>query len=83
MLTLIRTPKLLGTYIRERRKELGLSQSDLAEKCGTRQASISLLETGNPGIKLENLLLVLSVLQLDLAIQNRKQSSHSEIEDLF
>lgn len=83
MLTLIRTPKLLGTYIRERRKELGFSQADLAEKCGTRQASISLLETGNPGIKLENLLLILSVLQLDLAVQNREQSSHSEIEELF
>ena len=35
-----------GEYIRERRKELGLRQSDLAIKAGLSNGAISMIETG-------------------------------------
>ena len=35
-----------GEVVRERRNELGLSQEDLAERCGFDRKSISRVETG-------------------------------------
>ncbi len=40
----------LGTFIRVRRQELGLTQTELASRCGWSQERISLLETGRYGL---------------------------------
>jgi putative transcriptional regulator len=37
----------ISVTLKEARKEAGLTQSELAEKAGVRQATISELETGN------------------------------------
>jgi transcriptional regulator with XRE-family HTH domain len=39
-------PKTTGEIIKERRKELGMTQTDLAKKMGVTQAYISALEVG-------------------------------------
>jgi DNA-binding XRE family transcriptional regulator len=45
METIARTPLQLGNSIRERRRELGLTQEQLAEKVGVRQRTISDVES--------------------------------------
>jgi HTH-type transcriptional regulator/antitoxin HipB len=83
MADLARTPKQLGNAIRNARKTLGLSQSTLGERTGLRQATISQIEAGRGGAKLENILKVLAVLGLELRIDPRSVSSSTRIEDIF
>lgn len=71
--------KELGRIIKERRKELGLTQEELAEKTGTSQPYISELEKGkkdNPTVatltKLAEVLKI-NLEELSLAIANRKE----------
>ncbi|MFO1114317.1 MAG: helix-turn-helix domain-containing protein [Beijerinckiaceae bacterium] len=78
---LARTPSQIGAAIRRRRKALKLSQSRLGEKCGLRQETISLLETGNPAVRLDTLLGVLAALDLELQIAPRSKRDVGELED--
>ncbi|MGU3575607.1 helix-turn-helix domain-containing protein [Brucellaceae bacterium C25G] len=81
MKQLARSPEQIGNFIRRARKKLGLSQSELGERASLRQASISLLESGNPAIRLDNLLTVLAVLDLELSISTRSHASLNDLED--
>ncbi len=63
-----RNPKQIGNTIRRTRKTRGWSQTDLGEKARLRQATISLIENGNPAVRIENLLAVLAALGLELQI---------------
>lgn len=85
MTELVRTPTQLGTAIRRARKKLGLTQSELGGRCGLRQGTISLAESGNPAIRLDTLLTILAALRLDLSINTRPDQSSfdPEIEDLI
>ena len=83
MSDLARNPKQIGNLIRRARKQRGLSQTQLGEKTGLRQATISLIETGNPAATLETILRVLSVLDLELRIAPRSKGTAADIEDIF
>ncbi|MDT3777687.1 helix-turn-helix domain-containing protein [Nitrospira sp. MA-1] len=83
MTDLARNPKQIGNLIRRTRKNLGLSQSQLGEKTGLRQETISLIETGNPAAKLETILAVLAALDLEFRIVPRSKGGSAEIEDIF
>ncbi|MCB9776507.1 MAG: helix-turn-helix transcriptional regulator [Nitrospiraceae bacterium] len=83
MSDLARNPKQIGNLIRRARKQRGLSQTQLGEKTGLRQATISLIETGNPAATLETILTVLSVLDLELRIAPRSKGTAADIEDIF
>ena len=83
MSDLARNPKQIGNLIRRARKQHGLSQTQLGEKTGLRQATISLIETGNPAATLETILTVLSVLDLELRIAPRSKGTAADIEDIF
>lgn len=78
-----RTPRQLGNLIRRVRKHRGWSQTQLAERVGVRQETISLLETGNPGARLDTLLAVLAALELELQLGPRSPTDGKRIEDLF
>jgi len=71
MSELARSPEQLGNTIRRARKKRGMSQSELGERAGLRQETISLIENGNPAAKLETILAVLSALDLELHIRSR------------
>jgi|GEM_PF-284708 len=71
MSELARSPEQIGNTIRRARKKRGMSQSELGEKAGLRQETISLIENGNPAAKLETILAVLSVLNLEFQIHSR------------
>lgn len=85
MAELVRTPTQLGAAIRRARKKLGLTQSELGERCGLRQGTISLVESGNPAVRLDTLLTILAALRLDLSISTRPDQFgfDPEIEDLI
>ena len=81
MSNLARAPKQIGTLIRRNRKRLGLSQSELGERAGLRQETISLIETGNPATRLDTILAVLAV--LDLEFQMAPRTRKRDVEDLI
>lgn len=80
MYDLSRTPKQIGATIRRNRKRLGLSQSDLGDRAGLRQETISLIETGNPATRLDTMLAVLAALDLEFQIAAR--SGRPDPQDL-
>jgi HTH-type transcriptional regulator / antitoxin HipB len=78
-----RTPKQLGSLLRQRRRELGVSQGTLAAQIGLRQSTISELETSVKAAKTGTLLSVLAALDLELVIRSRTKSSEKDIEAFF
>jgi len=67
------TSKLLGQLIRQRRKHLGMNQSDLALVSGTGLRFISDLENGKESCQLGRTLRVLASLGLSPTIQPKEK----------
>lgn len=80
MSDLARTPKQIGNTIRRNRKSLAWSQSELGERVGLRQETISLIENGNPAVRLDTMLAVLAALDLEFRIAAR--SRNPGVDDL-
>jgi HTH-type transcriptional regulator/antitoxin HipB len=78
-----RTAKQLGAIIRRERRNLGLSQAQLGEKIGLRQATISKLEAGEPATRIRTFLDVLAAMSLEIIIDKRGEASSDDIESLF
>lgn len=83
MTDLARTPKQLGTIIRNARRKHGWSQTQLGNKAGLRQETISRIETGNPATKIDTILSVLAALDLELQVALRSKGRAAAIEDIF
>lgn len=64
------SPKQLGATIRARRKQLKVTQKDLALTCGTGLRFIIDLEKGKPTCQIGKMLQVLRALGLKLQISN-------------
>lgn len=82
MKELARSPKQIGNFVQRTRKKRGLSQTELGNKVGLRQETISLIENGNPAAKLENILAIMAALDLELQIAPRSHQSIQDIEEL-
>lgn len=67
----ITNSKMLGEAIRERRKELRLTQSYLAEFTGLSISFISDLEHGKETAELEKTLRLINILGMDLLLEKR------------
>ncbi|MBA2313107.1 MAG: helix-turn-helix domain-containing protein [Actinobacteria bacterium] len=67
-----------GNLIRLARRDLGLSQRDLARKAGTSQAAIAADEAGKRSPTLETLARIIRAAGLDLRIQLAPADSHDE-----
>lgn len=83
MSALARTPRQIGNIVRRSRKALGLNQTQLGEKAGLRQETISLIETGNPAAKMKTILAVLAALDLEFRIGSRTKGNAKDIEGIF
>tara|TARA_B100000678_G_C18211734_1_gene503654 strand:- start:1720 stop:1989 length:270 start_codon:yes stop_codon:yes gene_type:complete len=83
MSLIARSPKNLGHAIREARKAAGLSQGELAARSGLWQETISKVENGHAGTKLETVFELLAALDLELVARARSKGSASDFEDLF
>ena len=62
----IHTPADVGAAIRDRRKSLGLSQSELARRVGVGRQWLVAVEHGKPGAELALVLRVLDALNMPL-----------------
>ena len=76
---ILRTPKDVGAFVRQRRLELGLNQSALALRVGVSRQWIIEVEKGKPRAELGLILRTLQALELRLSArafqQNAKQSA--------
>jgi len=64
----------IAGQVTDRRRELGLSQAELAEICGTTQSAIARLESGGRPPRIDTLLRLAHALDCDLAIELRPLS---------
>lgn len=83
MAELVRSPKQIGAVLRRYRRGQNLTQAELAKRAGVRQSTVSQVEGGLETAKLNTLMDMLRALDLEVVIQPRTKSSHSDIEDLF
>jgi HTH-type transcriptional regulator/antitoxin HipB len=74
MLTMIQSTENIGQIVRQVRKKLGVTQSDLALTAGTGLRFIIELEKGKPTCQIGKVLQVLLVLGIQLHL------SHGELE---
>ena len=78
----VRSPKQLGTLFHQARVQRGMSQKNLAYLIGTYQKTISSVENGNPGVKLETMFALLAALELDLELVPRRKGG-VELDEIF
>ena len=61
----------IADQLSERRRQLSLSQQELAERCGTTQSAIARLESGGRPPRIDTLLKIADVLDCDLVVELR------------
>jgi HTH-type transcriptional regulator / antitoxin HipB len=71
MTQFVRSPKQLGALIHNARVSRNLTQQALADLVGTGQKTISRIEGGHAGTKLETLFGLIAALDLDLQLGPR------------
>jgi transcriptional regulator with XRE-family HTH domain len=64
----------IAEQVSERRRELGLSQQQLAELTGTTQSAIARLESGGRPPRIDTLLRITSALDCDLEVRLRPRA---------
>jgi len=67
----IESPKQLGELIRRRRRELGMTQTEVAEVANANLRFVSELERGKSTARLENVMRVLQTLGIELEARSR------------
>src|SRR4029077_6983005 len=72
----------IAERVAERRVEMGLSQRELAELCGTKQSAITRWERGGRPPRIDTLLRIAEALQCDLLVQVVPRSGWSPGTDL-
>ena len=76
MKLLARTPNDIGHALRQARRRMKWTQRQLSENSGIRQETISRVENGSPGTRLETLFDLCAALNLELIITERSQGTH-------
>lgn len=69
------TARHLAIKAKSRRKELGLSQAEVAKKTGLKQKTISAFENKPDSLMLKTALLIIQYLDLQLSISNSDEFS--------
>ena len=78
----VRLPSQLGAIIQSERLRRNMTQQQLADLIGKKQKTISAIENGSGGTKLDTLLSLIAKLDLDLQLVPRKRQN-LDIEDVF
>ena len=78
----VRLPRQLGAIIQSERLRQVMTQQQLASLICNQQKTISAIENGSQGTKLDTLLRVIATLDLDIQIVPRRTEGKS-IEDVF
>jgi HTH-type transcriptional regulator/antitoxin HipB len=69
----ITSPESLGNVLRKFRQEQGLTQSDAGRKLNMTQKTVSQIESGKPGVRLETLFNLMSALGLEMHLEPRSR----------
>ncbi|MGP1397022.1 MAG: helix-turn-helix domain-containing protein [Inquilinaceae bacterium] len=77
----IRTPLDIGLIVRDRRRQLALSQSDLAQKVGVGRQWLVAVEHGKAGAEIGLVLRTLAALDLILSISTDQDDHHVAPDD--
>ncbi len=67
----------IGAAIRTRRKQLGMTQLDLAEIAGLQRQTISRVEAGNGAVTIATVARIAAVVGLDLMVMPRYDDGRS------
>lgn len=78
-----RTTQDLGTALRRARKARNLTQAQLADRAGLWQRTVSNIETGTSGAKLDTIFDLLAALDLEIRLVPRSRMTPADIEDIF
>jgi len=81
MSAIARTPRQIGQALRRVRKNTGLSQSDLAGRSGLWQETISKIEGGSPGSRVETVMEICAALDLEIVIRPRTKGNADHLAD--
>lgn len=66
------SPKTLGLQLKRIRKNKGLTQKQAGSALLLEQSTVSSVENGAPGTRLETLFRLLAVLELDMVLRPKK-----------
>ena len=78
-----RSPKDVGNALRNARKARKITQAELASLSGIWQRTISTIETGASGAKLDTIFDLLAALDLEIRIVPRSKMKPRDLEDIF
>ena len=67
----VRSCIAMGAAVREQRDQQGLTQANLARRAGVSRQWLSALENGKPSVEMGKVLVVLSVLELSVGLEQR------------
>ncbi len=80
MKLLIHSPKSLGSAVKRQRKLKKLSQTEAGKPFNLDQPTLSDIEKGIPGTRLETIFRALAALDLEMIIQSKIPSSKNKDE---
>lgn len=81
MTTITRTPELFGQALRRTRKKRSLTQSELAERSGLWQETISKIERGAPGTRLDSAMQICAALDLEIVVRERTKGNTDYLDE--
>lgn len=76
--TSIASPAALGQALQLARAAARLTQKQVGAKVGVDQSTISSVENGNPGTRLDTLFHLLAALDLELSVRPRRPAKMNE-----
>lgn len=79
----VTTPYLLGAVLRGRRRDLGLSQAEVASRAGVSRAWLSNVERGKPSAEVGLVLRLLGVLGLALQVSEPVGSPDIDLDEVL
>ncbi len=74
----ITSPETLGKVLRRYRKELGLSQSEAGSKFNLPQKTVSNIESGVSGVRIDSIFRYMSALGLEMQLDLRDKPAIDE-----
>ena len=77
---IIRSAKDLALYLNDQRKQLKMSQTEVADLVGLKQDTISKFENSPDNSRIDTLFRILSALNLNISLVEKNQETHEEIE---
>lgn len=78
---LARSPADIGNALRAARKSRKLTQKELAARSGVWQETISKIENGSPGTKLDTIFDLCAALELEFLVTDRSKGTMAFLEE--